>query len=59
MIVFGGAGLDGVAKAAVHILDVPTRQWTLGKPAGVNQARANMACTVAGDSFIAWGGKHS
>jgi hypothetical protein len=38
MVVFGGAGLDGVAKADIHILDVPTLEWTLGQTAGANQA---------------------
>ncbi|KAG0366152.1 hypothetical protein BGX24_003826 [Mortierella sp. AD032] len=57
MIVFGGAGLDGVAKAGVYILDVRTRQWTEGKAADLDQARTNMACAVSGDSFISWGGE--
>ncbi|KAF9133813.1 hypothetical protein BGW39_008856 [Mortierella sp. 14UC] len=57
MIVFGGAGIDGVAKAGIYILDVPSREWTVGKAADPTQARANMACAVAGDSFIAWGGE--
>ncbi|KAF9322568.1 hypothetical protein BGZ91_004216 [Linnemannia elongata] len=57
MIVFGGAGLDGIAKADIYILDLPTSTWTTGKPADASQARTNMACAVAGDNFIAWGGK--
>ncbi|KAG9061507.1 Leucine-zipper-like transcriptional regulator 1 [Linnemannia hyalina] len=57
MIVFGGAGLDGVAKGDIYVLDVPTRIWAVGKPADVSQARTNMACSVSGDSFIAWGGE--
>ncbi|KAG0362889.1 hypothetical protein BGX24_005041, partial [Mortierella sp. AD032] len=57
MILFGGAGLDGVAKAGIYILDVRTREWTEGKAVGPAQARTNMACAVAGDSFLAWGGK--
>lgn len=56
MIVFGGAGLNGVANADIHILDMPTREWTLGKSANATQARRNMACAASGDSFVAWGG---
>ncbi|KAG9061504.1 hypothetical protein KI688_007082 [Linnemannia hyalina] len=44
------------SSSAIYILDVKTAQWTAGKVANVNQARCNMACAVAGDSFIAWGG---
>ncbi|KAF9153846.1 hypothetical protein BG015_002514 [Linnemannia schmuckeri] len=57
MIVFGGAGVNGIAKADIHILDVRTREWTAGKPVDANQARQYMACAVSGDSFIAWGGE--
>ncbi|KAG0058859.1 hypothetical protein BGZ89_000912 [Linnemannia elongata] len=57
MIVFGGAGLDGIAKTDIYILDLPTSTWTTGKPADASQARTNMACAVAGDNFIAWGGE--
>ncbi|KAF9286838.1 hypothetical protein BGZ88_008869 [Linnemannia elongata] len=57
MIVFGGAGLDGIAKADIYILDLPTSTWTTGKPVDASQARTNMACAVAGDSFVAWGGE--
>ena len=56
MIVFGGAGLNGIAKADIHILDLATSKWTTGKPADASQARTNMACAVSGDSFVAWGG---
>ncbi|KAK5815764.1 hypothetical protein F5H01DRAFT_194719 [Linnemannia elongata] len=59
MIVFGGAGLDGIAKADIYILDLPTSTWTTGKSADASQARTNMACAVAGDNFIAWGGERS
>lgn len=59
MIVFGGAGLDGIAKGDIYFLDVATRIWTVGRPADATQARTNMACSVSGDSFIAWGGNIS
>lgn len=57
MILFGGTGLNGIAQADIHILDLVTSTWTTGKSAEANQARTNMACAVAGDSFIAWGGE--
>ncbi|KAG0293160.1 hypothetical protein BGZ96_003217 [Linnemannia gamsii] len=57
MIVFGGAGLDEVANADIHILDMPTREWTRGKSADATHARRNMACATSGDSFLAWGGE--
>ncbi|KAG0379743.1 hypothetical protein BGX24_011855 [Mortierella sp. AD032] len=58
MIVFGGHDLNGVAKADIYFYDPSTREWTTGKAADPAQARTNMACVVAGDSFIAWGGEN-
>ncbi|KAF9927102.1 hypothetical protein FBU30_003490 [Linnemannia zychae] len=57
MVVFGGAGLDNIAKDSIYILDLVTQVWTPGNGAGPEQARTNMACVVSGDSFIAWGGE--
>ncbi|KAG0293161.1 hypothetical protein BGZ96_003218 [Linnemannia gamsii] len=57
MIVFGGAGLDGIAKGDIYFLDVPSHVWAVGRAADATQARTNMACSVSGDSFIAWGGE--
>ncbi|KAG0061058.1 hypothetical protein BGZ89_011783 [Linnemannia elongata] len=56
MVLFGGTDVTENSSSAIYILDVKTAQWTAGKAANVNQARCNMACAVAGDSFIAWGG---
>ncbi|KAG0293159.1 hypothetical protein BGZ96_003216 [Linnemannia gamsii] len=56
MVLFGGTDLTENSSSAIYILDILTNQWTAGKSANVNQARCNMACAVAGDSFIAWGG---
>ncbi|KAF9144704.1 hypothetical protein BGX30_011725 [Mortierella sp. GBA39] len=56
MVLFGGTDVAENSSSAIYILDVKTAQWTAGKAANVNQARCNMACAVAGDSFIAWGG---
>ncbi|KAK3843927.1 MAG: hypothetical protein J3R72DRAFT_489062 [Linnemannia gamsii] len=56
MILFGGTSVHEDSSSAIYILDVETGAWTAGKTANVNQARCNMACAVAGDSFVAWGG---
>ncbi|KAG0083530.1 hypothetical protein BGZ93_005071 [Podila epicladia] len=37
----------------IHILDIPTAQWTEA-PSG--SPRLYMACIVVGDQFVAWGG---
>ncbi|KAF9927101.1 hypothetical protein FBU30_003489 [Linnemannia zychae] len=49
---------DGIARADIYILDVPTRVWKMGKAATPEHARRYMACAVAGDSFVAWGGEN-
>ena len=54
MVLFGGDG-SGPSVASLSILDVPTMTWTTGKDAP--DARSEMACAVAGDNFIVWGGK--
>ncbi|KAG0273579.1 hypothetical protein BGZ95_010621, partial [Linnemannia exigua] len=56
MILFGGTDVNEDSSSAIYILDVETGAWTAGKAANINQARCNMACAVAGDSFVAWGG---
>ncbi|KAF9141053.1 hypothetical protein BG015_001416 [Linnemannia schmuckeri] len=53
MILFGGDG-SGPSVASISILDIPTMTWTNGKDAP--DARSEMACSVAGDNFIVWGG---
>ncbi|KAF8947283.1 hypothetical protein BGZ47_009671 [Haplosporangium gracile] len=53
MILFGGDGL-GPSVASLSILDISTMTWTNGKDAP--DARSEMACSVAGDNFIVWGG---
>lgn len=42
---------------SIYVLDLESMSWTKG--ADVDRAlwRSNMACTVAGDNFVAWGGK--
>ncbi|KAF9921572.1 hypothetical protein FBU30_008364 [Linnemannia zychae] len=59
LVVFGGSSspnADIVPLGDIHILDVPTMTWSRGKSADSSQFRAAMACSVAGDNFIAWGG---
>ncbi|KAF9125218.1 hypothetical protein BGW39_007563 [Mortierella sp. 14UC] len=41
----------------LFILDIPTRVWSAGP--STPKPRIYMACTLAGDQFIAWGGIHS
>ncbi|KAF9147864.1 Multiple epidermal growth factor-like domains protein 8 [Linnemannia schmuckeri] len=59
MIVFGGStGLDTsiVPRGDIYILDVPSLTWSQGTPTNTSDFRAAMACSIAGDNFIAWGG---
>lgn len=62
MVVFGGwkpaiAGSDQgpTYSSALYMLDVMTMNWTLLSDQVVN-GRRDMACTVVGDNFVAWGG---
>ncbi|KAG0341309.1 hypothetical protein BG000_009549 [Podila horticola] len=60
IVVFGGRIPTNTSTSpptdftgTLHILDVPTGQWTQG-PSG--DIRLYMACVIVGDQFIAWGG---
>ncbi|KAF9141052.1 hypothetical protein BG015_001415 [Linnemannia schmuckeri] len=53
IILFGGDTLLG----DLHILDVRTRICTQERGVDPKNNRADMACSVAGDNFIVWGGK--
>jgi hypothetical protein len=55
MILFGGSWANGTTSGDIYILDVPSLTWTKGRSTA--DTREQMACTVAGDNFIAWGGK--
>ncbi|KAG0254621.1 hypothetical protein BG011_005619 [Mortierella polycephala] len=58
MVVFGGQHNKMVGSlGSIYVLDLESMSWTKG--ADVDRAlwRSNMACTVAGDNFVAWGGK--
>jgi hypothetical protein len=62
MFVFGGQSLignpniEGGPRGAIYILDVPSLTWKRGPDVNPTHNRSGMACTVAGDGFIAWGG---
>ncbi|KAF9383282.1 hypothetical protein CPB97_006607 [Podila verticillata] len=60
IVVFGGRIPTNTSASppvnftgTLHILDVPTGQWTQG-PSG--DIRLYMACVIVGDQFVAWGG---
>ncbi|KAF9905586.1 Host cell factor 1 [Linnemannia zychae] len=56
MVVFGGSVKADVQLGDIYILDVPTMTWMKGSSPPVPLNRSNMACTVGGDNFVAWGG---
>ncbi|KAF8969766.1 hypothetical protein BGZ46_010623 [Entomortierella lignicola] len=43
-------------STGIYILDLSTMSWTKGSDVDPSLARSNMACTVAADKFVAWGG---
>ncbi|KAF9130628.1 F-box only protein 42 [Mortierella sp. GBA39] len=59
MIVFGGSigtGATIVPQGGIYILDIPSWTWSQGTSVDSSGFRAAMACSVAADNFIAWGG---
>lgn len=56
MILFGGKGADQVSTGSIYILDLPTMVWSQGPNLDAMQNRTHMACAVAGDSFVVFGG---
>ncbi|KAF9138722.1 hypothetical protein BGX30_008820 [Mortierella sp. GBA39] len=59
MVVFGGSSTEDTQLDDIYILDMPTMTWTKGSTPPVPLNRSNMACTVGGDNFVAWGGYNS
>ncbi|KAF9123087.1 Multiple epidermal growth factor-like domains protein 8 [Mortierella sp. 14UC] len=55
VILFGGLRANDTTIADIYILDVPSLKWTKGRSAP--GTRVSMACAVAGDNFIVWGGE--
>ncbi|KAG0051314.1 hypothetical protein BGZ83_003874 [Gryganskiella cystojenkinii] len=58
MVLFGGCTVTRQSLGSIYILDVNTLSWTKGPDVDPAQNRSGMACAVAGDNFIAWGGEH-
>ncbi|KAG0212086.1 hypothetical protein BGX28_006847 [Mortierella sp. GBA30] len=58
MVLFGGSTTSRQSLGSIYILDVKALSWTKGPDVDPSQNRSGMACAVAGDSFIAWGGEH-
>ncbi|KAF9154082.1 hypothetical protein BG015_001904 [Linnemannia schmuckeri] len=56
MVLFGGNPPGEESIGTLYILDVPSMTWTQGPSIEPSQNRSQLACTVNGDNFIAWGG---
>ncbi|KAF9174146.1 hypothetical protein BGX21_007622 [Mortierella sp. AD011] len=56
MVVFGGQNPATTQLGGIYILDIPSLTWVEGADIGQALSRSNMACTVSGDNFVAWGG---
>ncbi|KAF9432853.1 hypothetical protein BGZ76_010235 [Entomortierella beljakovae] len=59
MIMFGGETITNRAYRSIFFLDVPTLTWTKGNDAPPGYGQSDMVCTVAGDSFVVWGGNEN
>ncbi|KAI1309987.1 hypothetical protein EDD11_003936 [Mortierella claussenii] len=57
MVLFGGlTDQSNSVLSDIYILDTTTMTWTRGADAGVASARAEAACAITNDLFVAWGG---
>ncbi|KAF9415168.1 hypothetical protein BGZ94_000169 [Podila epigama] len=58
LIIFGGitSYVNYTTTPNIYVLDLATWTWAEGPPLPIHLARANAACAVTGDYFIAWGG---
>ncbi|KAG0211239.1 hypothetical protein BGX28_008306 [Mortierella sp. GBA30] len=60
MILFGGISTELLSTlGSIWILDVLSLSWKKGVNIDPLQNRTGMACTVAGDNFIVWGGNNN
>ncbi|KAF9951025.1 hypothetical protein BGZ72_007359 [Mortierella alpina] len=60
LIVFGGISTASFSTlGSIYMLDAQNLTWTRGADAETSQNRVGMACAVAGDKFIAWGGTNN
>ncbi|KAH7032060.1 hypothetical protein BKA57DRAFT_497601 [Linnemannia elongata] len=57
IVMFGGYSRSGLSLGSIYILDIKALFWTKGPNVDPSQNRGEMACTVAGDNFVAWGGR--
>ncbi|KAF9953942.1 hypothetical protein BGZ72_005047 [Mortierella alpina] len=57
MILFGGCTISRRSLGSIYILDMKTLSWMKGPDVDPSQNRSRMACAVAGDNFVAWGGE--
>lgn len=57
MVVFGGRSRGGAVRGSIFFLDVFEMKWSQGPDADPSQHRYGMACTVAGDNVVIWGGR--
>ncbi|KAF9905010.1 hypothetical protein EC991_002073 [Linnemannia zychae] len=59
MVLYGGTLIDtnNTLQGDIYILDIATLTWTKGPVPSSSQRRRNMACTVAGNNFVVWGGQ--
>ncbi|KAF9423338.1 hypothetical protein BGZ94_008327, partial [Podila epigama] len=56
VVVFGGRIDSNTFARDIWILDVPSLLWTQGP--SMYEPRVSMACVVAGNTFIGWGGSN-
>ncbi|KAF9157859.1 hypothetical protein BGX21_001912 [Mortierella sp. AD011] len=56
MVLFGGTTSSLQPSGSIYILDIQNLSWTKGADIKSSLGRESMACTVAGDNFVAWGG---
>ncbi|KAF9950860.1 hypothetical protein BGZ72_007558 [Mortierella alpina] len=60
LIVFGGISTELFSTlGGIYILDVLSLSWKKGTNIDPSQNRTGMACTVAGDNFVVWGGNNN
>ncbi|KAF9344568.1 hypothetical protein BGX26_004223 [Mortierella sp. AD094] len=56
MVVFGGNPTVNIPLGGIYILNVQDMSWTKGIDITPSSNRSDMACAIAGDNFVAWGG---
>ncbi|KAF9962762.1 hypothetical protein BGZ70_007902 [Mortierella alpina] len=60
LVVFGGISTALFSTlGSIYVLDVLSLSWKKGTNIDPSQNRTGMACTVAGDNFVVWGGNNN